>query len=153
MASHVAVLNAGKVEQFGPPRELLEHPRTTFVATFLGTPPANLLPVAVTDGQFTFQGQPVATAPADFARPKAQLLYRAQAITPGAIPGRPQIAATFSEAAPIAGQSMVTALVGALRLTAMAEGFFAAEPGAPITLSLLGTPEAIFDTDGRRMTA
>jgi spermidine/putrescine transport system ATP-binding protein len=36
MADTVAVMNAGVIEQQGPPMELYEHPRTTFVANFLG---------------------------------------------------------------------------------------------------------------------
>lgn len=36
MADTVAVMNAGVIEQMGPPMELYEHPRTTFVANFLG---------------------------------------------------------------------------------------------------------------------
>lgn len=36
MADTVAVMNAGEIEQMGPPRELYEHPHTTFVANFLG---------------------------------------------------------------------------------------------------------------------
>ncbi|MEG3631366.1 ABC transporter ATP-binding protein [Streptomyces poriticola] len=37
MADRVAVMNAGRVEQLGAPADLYEHPRTTFVANFLGT--------------------------------------------------------------------------------------------------------------------
>ncbi|MDJ1132590.1 ABC transporter ATP-binding protein [Streptomyces iconiensis] len=37
MADRVAVMYGGKVEQLGPPAELYEHPRSTFVANFLGT--------------------------------------------------------------------------------------------------------------------
>lgn len=36
MADTVAVMNAGRIEQLGPASELYEHPRTTFVANFLG---------------------------------------------------------------------------------------------------------------------
>jgi len=36
MADTVAVMNAGVIEQMGQPMELYEHPRTTFVANFLG---------------------------------------------------------------------------------------------------------------------
>ena len=36
MASHVAVLNAGSLEQVGEPREVYERPRSWFVADFLG---------------------------------------------------------------------------------------------------------------------
>ena len=36
MADTVAVMNAGLIEQLGAPRDLYEHPKTTFVANFLG---------------------------------------------------------------------------------------------------------------------
>ena len=36
MADTVAVMNAGVIEQMGEPMDLYEHPRTTFVANFLG---------------------------------------------------------------------------------------------------------------------
>src|SRR5690606_848664 len=36
MADVVAVMNGGKIEQMGPPRELYELPKTAFVANFLG---------------------------------------------------------------------------------------------------------------------
>jgi len=36
MADRIGVMNAGRLEQVGPPRELYERPRTRFVAGFLG---------------------------------------------------------------------------------------------------------------------
>jgi iron(III) transport system ATP-binding protein len=81
----------------------------------------------------------------------AQLLYRAQDIGIGAVAGRPSLDATFSEAAPIAGQTMVTAMVGDMRVTGMAEGYFSARPGDPIVLALLRDPDAVFTTDGERV--
>ncbi|MQA80041.1 MAG: ATP-binding cassette domain-containing protein [Streptosporangiales bacterium] len=36
MSDRIAVMNAGRVEQVGPPRELYRSPRTRFTATFLG---------------------------------------------------------------------------------------------------------------------
>jgi spermidine/putrescine transport system ATP-binding protein len=41
MADTVAVMNAGRIEQLGPPQELYDLPRTPFVANFLGR--SNLL--------------------------------------------------------------------------------------------------------------
>jgi spermidine/putrescine transport system ATP-binding protein len=46
MSDRIAVMNDGKVEQLGSPREIYEHPRTRFVAGFIGT--SNLLTGAVT---------------------------------------------------------------------------------------------------------
>ncbi|WP_072314444.1 ABC transporter ATP-binding protein [Agrococcus sp. Marseille-P2731] len=44
MATHVAVMRDGRIEQLGTPQELLQEPATAFVAEFLGTPPAVLVP-------------------------------------------------------------------------------------------------------------
>jgi ABC-type Fe3+/spermidine/putrescine transport system ATPase subunit len=36
MSDHVVVMNKGRIEQVGPPREVYEHPHSAFVANFLG---------------------------------------------------------------------------------------------------------------------
>ncbi|HET9518528.1 MAG TPA: ABC transporter ATP-binding protein [Actinoplanes sp.] len=46
MADTIAVMNAGRIEQLGPPAELYDLPATEFVATFLGQ--SNLLAADVT---------------------------------------------------------------------------------------------------------
>jgi sn-glycerol 3-phosphate transport system ATP-binding protein len=43
MADQVVLLNQGRVEQAGTPRELYARPATTFAARFIGTPPMNLV--------------------------------------------------------------------------------------------------------------
>jgi len=45
LADMLVVMNAGRVEQIGPPLEVYERPATTFVAGFIGAPPMNLLPL------------------------------------------------------------------------------------------------------------
>ena len=42
MADRIVVLNAGKIEQVGPPMELYGSPATVFVAGFIGAPKMNL---------------------------------------------------------------------------------------------------------------
>src|SRR5207342_3682215 len=44
LADRVVVMNHGRIEQIGTPNELYHHPRTRFVAGFIGAPPMNLLP-------------------------------------------------------------------------------------------------------------
>jgi sn-glycerol 3-phosphate transport system ATP-binding protein len=46
MADQVVLLRAGQVEQDAPPAEMYAEPATSFVASFIGTPPMNLLPIA-----------------------------------------------------------------------------------------------------------
>ena len=44
LADRVVVLNKGRVEQVGTPRELYQYPATLFVASFIGHYPMNFLP-------------------------------------------------------------------------------------------------------------
>ncbi|MEM8787873.1 MAG: sn-glycerol-3-phosphate ABC transporter ATP-binding protein UgpC [Pseudomonadota bacterium] len=44
MADRIVVLRDGRIEQFGTPMELYHHPRTKFVAGFIGQPNMNFLP-------------------------------------------------------------------------------------------------------------
>jgi len=44
LGDRIAVMYEGKVRQVGPPVEVYDDPADTFVATFLGSPPMNLVP-------------------------------------------------------------------------------------------------------------
>lgn len=54
MATHVGVLDHGRLVQFGSPREVYENPVSIYAATRLGQPRINLLPASV------FAGAPLA---------------------------------------------------------------------------------------------
>ncbi|MBN9410131.1 MAG: sn-glycerol-3-phosphate import ATP-binding protein UgpC [Burkholderiales bacterium] len=43
LAQRMIVMNAGNMEQFGTPEEVYTRPASTFVASFIGSPPMNLL--------------------------------------------------------------------------------------------------------------
>jgi len=49
LADRVVVMNQGRIEQVGPPQELYHHPKTRFVAGFIGSPGMNFLPVRMLD--------------------------------------------------------------------------------------------------------
>src|SRR5437667_10844467 len=49
-ADRIIVMNAGRVEQEGTAKDLYERPRTLFVASFIGSPPINLLDGEAEDG-------------------------------------------------------------------------------------------------------
>jgi multiple sugar transport system ATP-binding protein len=51
LGTSVLVLNHGKLQQFGPPKEIFGSPANVFVARFIGSPPMNLLRVTARDGQ------------------------------------------------------------------------------------------------------
>src|SRR5881392_2691437 len=50
MADRIVVMNAGRVEQEGTAKDLYERPATLFVASFVGSPPINLLEGQAADG-------------------------------------------------------------------------------------------------------
>jgi multiple sugar transport system ATP-binding protein len=43
LGDRIAVMSSGQVQQIGTPQYVYDHPANTFVATFLGSPPMNLL--------------------------------------------------------------------------------------------------------------
>ena len=43
LAQRMIVMNAGNMEQFGTPEEVYHRPASTFVASFIGSPPMNLI--------------------------------------------------------------------------------------------------------------
>ena len=53
MGHRIAVMNVGYLQQVGSPLELYDRPSNLFVATFIGTPPMNLLKATVKDGGAT----------------------------------------------------------------------------------------------------
>lgn len=61
MGHRIAVLNHGVLQQIGTPREIYEEPANTFVATFLGSPPMNLVP----DGDRLIGFRPESVEPRD----------------------------------------------------------------------------------------
>jgi ABC-type sugar transport system ATPase subunit len=49
MGDRIVVMNGGKIQQVAPPLEIYSRPANTFVASFIGTPPMNLLPPGTLD--------------------------------------------------------------------------------------------------------
>jgi putative spermidine/putrescine transport system ATP-binding protein len=78
MSDNIALMNSGKVEQFGAPLELYDHPRSPFAASFLGN--SNLLTGQLgreVDGSSIFiSGALCLSLPSAPVREKATLLLR-----------------------------------------------------------------------------
>ena len=53
MATRIAIMSAGRLQQVGPPQAVYERPHNLFVARFIGSPPMNTIPgaFAVQDGE------------------------------------------------------------------------------------------------------
>lgn len=91
LSTRIAVMNDGYVQQLGTPKEIYDTPANLFVASFMGSPSMNLLPVTVrTEGDGIFaetangQGETIRLA---FAEPSEALKAReGQQITLGVRP-------------------------------------------------------------------
>lgn len=158
MASHVAVMNHGCVQQFGTPTDLIERPQTAFVATFVGTPPNNMVPVIRNGSGLKVGGRSMPLeAPAD----ECLAMYRAETMRlgprSGSGPGSGVNTSATSlpmelvEISPIAGRVMVTGLGDGLRLTAIVESAPDARIGDTVAFELPPRPDAWFGTNGERL--
>jgi iron(III) transport system ATP-binding protein len=143
MATHVAVMNDGRVEQFGPPDELVADPATAFVATFLGSPPANLVPLSALPC--------AASLPPKTAEAPAYAMYRPEHVTVSTTPSEQAIACDFAEASPVAGRVMVTGVAKGLRMTAVVEQAPRLVVGDKVYFGLPGRPAALFSKAGARI--
>jgi sn-glycerol 3-phosphate transport system ATP-binding protein len=56
LADILVVMNGGQVEQIGNPLEIYQKPATTFVASFIGAPPMNLMPLRADDIRSQLEG-------------------------------------------------------------------------------------------------
>ncbi|ROT96094.1 ABC transporter ATP-binding protein [Histidinibacterium lentulum] len=56
LADRIVVMKDGYIEQVGTPMEVFNHPVNTFVASFIGSPPMNLIPGRIEGGEVRFSG-------------------------------------------------------------------------------------------------
>ncbi len=61
LADILVVMNGGQVEQIGNPLEIYQKPATTFVASFIGAPPMNLMPLHSEEIKSQFAGSRAAS--------------------------------------------------------------------------------------------
>jgi multiple sugar transport system ATP-binding protein len=57
LADRIVVMNKGRIEQIGTPHELYHHPRTHFVAGFVGSPAMNFVPARIREANGGLQAE------------------------------------------------------------------------------------------------
>jgi multiple sugar transport system ATP-binding protein len=69
MAALVAVVHEGRLQQLGPPLEIYDRPANRFVATFVGSPPLNVVPGALEPDRraFVVEDAPIPLSEAVYA--------------------------------------------------------------------------------------
>ena len=143
MATHVAVMNRGRIEQFDAPERLLADPSSAFVAGFVGTPPANLIPIA--DGKW-FGAIPDPGLP----NVTGHAMVRPETIELVDKPGPRILSLTLAEIVPMAGRRLVTGIANGIRITAISDDANRILP--ELHFRLPAAPAAIFDREGKRIS-
>jgi ABC-type sugar transport system ATPase subunit len=133
LADTLWVMNGGEVEQKGAPLEVYEHPRTRFVAGFLGSPQCNFLDATLrcVKGAWTAEGGGLAV-PVDTTRFGGSL-EEGRDVTMGVRPHDFVVAADKKMAACV----LKVEIVEALGFEAFAHGSLA-EGGPPVVARLDG---------------
>ena len=148
LADRVVVMNAGRIEQVGPPHELYHMPKTRFVAGFIGSPAMNLMPARLEqNGEWLMLrlsdalGFPVPQSRVARYRPSAgkELTFglRPEHITEPRGEGRDprcEFTVTLDVVEPMGMETMVFFTVNGDEICARVEPSAAGGPGQPMRL-------------------
>jgi multiple sugar transport system ATP-binding protein len=156
MATHVALLQGGRLEQVGSPVEVYDRPATTFVAGFLGSPPMNLLDVQLVadDGLLCARAAGVDVVVRAGAAPLRDAVLgvrpeHLEIVEAGA--GAP-ISAVVRMVENLGGEELAHCDVGASRLVVRGPRPLRVRPGQALGLRADPTHLHLFDaTSGRRL--
>jgi multiple sugar transport system ATP-binding protein len=80
LASRIAVMHQGRVQQFAEPREVYDRPANMFVAGFMGSPAMNFIPAELA----SLDGRPAVAVPLNGAQPALLPLAAGQSLPAGA---------------------------------------------------------------------
>jgi len=139
MADIVVVMNAGNIEQSGPPLELYDRPATEFVAAFLGSPAMNLIRGnVVEDGmrRAVDAGEGLLLPLADGARvrPGMDVVYGLRPEHMAVAADGEGLVAEVALVEPAGWETHLHADVGAQRMRAISTDRLAVRPGDPVRL-------------------
>ena len=137
MATHVGVLDHGRLAQFGPPREIYEDPDSVTVAARLGQPRINLAPAHL-------------FGPAAWPEGCATLGIRPEALHVG--PGAPvSTEGVVRRVERLGDQTRLHLAVDGVELVGLTDPHDRARPGDAVTVGPIDP--LFFDAEGRRIRA
>jgi sn-glycerol 3-phosphate transport system ATP-binding protein len=150
MADQVVLLREGHIEQDAPPADVYARPATAFAASFIGTPPMNLLPLVAGAGGLVVRGTEGPTlVPAVPVPALAGIRPEALRLAEAGIP------ATVLHAEYLGADTVVACTVGDdIRLLARLPGRAAIPDGATVRFAADPADLHLFDAaTGRRLQA
>jgi sn-glycerol 3-phosphate transport system ATP-binding protein len=147
LADLLVVMNAGQVEQMGNPLDIYEKPASTFVASFIGAPPMNLLPVVdskIGDGASLSGSPPTGATMLGFRPEDADVAGR------GDIAGL-RLDATVQGVEPVGAESFLYCAAAGLRIVVRVGGRASHELGEKLTVAAPSDKLHWFDNAGKRL--
>jgi len=161
LASRIAVLDGGVLQQLGSPREIFRRPANRFVATFIGSPPMNLIPVTVErrDGALELATKGLRVALPSW-RQDALAAYEGRELTLGV---RPQhfiatttgaVAAVMVDAVePLGSETYAYGRIGGASVTLRLPADTPVTDGDAVDVAVDASGLHMFDVDGKRLAA
>jgi sn-glycerol 3-phosphate transport system ATP-binding protein len=144
LADLLVVMNAGTVEQSGYPLDIYEKPASTFVASFIGAPPMNLLPAG--QGVAHANGAPPGAATIGFRPEDADVAHSGE--TPA---GALALDADVEAVEPVGAESFLYCAAAGSRIVVRVSGRAVAEPGDRLRVVAKADKLHWFDAAGKRL--
>ncbi|MFA9439632.1 ABC transporter ATP-binding protein [Uliginosibacterium sp. sgz301328] len=159
LADRIVVMRDGLIEQIGKPMDLFLHPANTFVASFIGSPPMNLVPAHIAaDNTLQVElngGGRISLLPraGTHLAPGQEVVFgiRPEDVTLDGVEGseRAQIKATVDIVEPLGSESILHAKVGEHSMVVKVGGLKEVRPGDPVTLHVDLTRVHLFDAQSQ----
>jgi len=147
MATRVAVMSMGKLQQVGTPQEVYDNPVNTFVAQFIGTPPMNCMPGTVTSGGTVAVGDQVLPIPTGLST----RLEEGRPVVVGVRPEHLEVAPTGTVKADVRAvewlghECLISATIGDQPVILRQAGMAANEAGSSVAVNVAAEHVSIFD--------
>ena len=149
LATRIAVMRGGRIEQLDTPENIYNRPATLYVATFVGAPPMNLLAATVNAGRAVIEGTGIA-----LAVPGLETMAEGRRLVLGIRPealgssGEGVSLDARCEVAELTGPELVvTASVGGQRLVAALPAATGIKMGEEISLYVQPSAIHVFDAE------
>jgi multiple sugar transport system ATP-binding protein len=162
LADQVVVLSQGQVQQVGPPQAVYARPANRMVATFLGSPPMNVVEASFDGQQFRIDGQTLPCPPAlaqhlaGQQNSRVSLGFRPEAITLASDPAAAQLRLTVSLVEPLGRETLVRGVIPSDRTVAQTVALQAPphcqpHPGDSLAIEIDPASLFVFAGDGRTL--
>jgi multiple sugar transport system ATP-binding protein len=143
LADRIAVMNKGKIQQLGTPDEVYNNPNHIFVASFIGSPPMNIIKGALAKGVFTGPNTQVKNL-GKASHKNVVLGIRPEDIEVSAAKGA-NITSTLYSLEPTGDLTLVTAWAGEQLVVAKGQRNFRQALNTPISFTFLKDRIYLFD--------